>query len=288
MKPVQRYFFLGDDWVYYKLYIGPRVLDEFLINTLKPLIQGALDEHIIDKWFFVNYQDDDRHIRLRFRFKNTSRDLNYWVRTLHREIKPLVEKRLIHKVQTDTYKRELERYGECTIEETESLFYYNSDLILSIIEETLDDDSKRWLWGLKAIDVFLDAWRLGLVEKRDFFARLETAFGAEMQATTYVDRQLSKKYRLQKESIASIIESADGELTPFLKTYLRNIQSPIESIAEKKKNGLVNLEIDELIGSFVHMHCNRLFKSNPRKNEWVLYYFLHQFYRSQAARLTSN
>lgn len=263
-------------------------MDEFLINTLKPLIQGALDEHIIDKWFFVNYQDDDRHIRLRFRFKNTSRDLNYWVRTLHREIKPLVEKRLIHKVQTDTYKRELERYGECTIEETESLFYYNSDLILSIIEETLDDDSKRWLWGLKAIDVFLDAWRLGLVEKRDFFARLETAFGAEMQATTYVDRQLSKKYRLQKESIASIIESADGELTPFLKTYLRNIQSPIESIAEKKKNGLVNLEIDELIGSFVHMHCNRLFKSNPRKNEWVLYYFLHQFYRSQAARLTSN
>lgn len=288
MKPVQRYFFLGDRWIYYKLYIGPQVLDEFLVRTLKPLIQGALDEHIIDKWFFVNYQDDDRHIRLRFRFKNASEDLNYWVLALHREIKPLVEKRLIHKVQTDTYKRELERYGEYTIEEAESLFSYNSELILSIIEKTLDDDPRRWLWGLKAIDVFLDAWGLGLVEKRDFFARLKTAFGAEMQATTYVNRQLSKKYRHQKENIASIIEGTGGELTPLLKAYLSNIQPPIESIVKKKGSGFVNLEIDDLVGSFVHMHCNRLFKSNPRKNEWVLYYFLYQFYRSQVARLTSD
>jgi thiopeptide-type bacteriocin biosynthesis protein len=115
------------------------------------------------------------------------------IQIVHTEVKPFLKDKLIHKIQTDTYKRELERYGKYSIDEAESIFCYNSFLILSIIEKTLGNDQDRWLWGAKGLDVFLDCWGFDLRRKKDFFDELKTSFGKEMNTNTYVNKQLSKK-----------------------------------------------------------------------------------------------
>ena len=38
------------------------------------------------------------------------------------------------------------------------------------------------------------------------------------------------------------------------------------------------------MSSYIHMHCNRLFKSNQRLNEWVLYDLLYEYYYSEFNR----
>jgi len=66
------------------------------------------------------------------------------------------QEHLISNITTNTYKRELERYGSTTIESFETLFWLNSVLIIDIIKLTNEDEKRRWLYGMKGIDVFLD------------------------------------------------------------------------------------------------------------------------------------
>ena len=46
--------------------------------------------------------------------------------------------------------------------------------------------------------------------------------------------------------------------------------------------------INFLMYSYLHMHCNRLFSSENRMNEWVLYDLLYQYYYSKQARIDKN
>ena len=46
----------------------------------------------------------------------------------------LLEQDVIWKIQTETYQREIERYGENTIENSETLFWHDSELILKYLD----------------------------------------------------------------------------------------------------------------------------------------------------------
>jgi thiopeptide-type bacteriocin biosynthesis protein len=280
----QRYFFVGSEWLYYKLYLGSQVSDTFITDTLTPIAQELLKDNKIDKWFFINYNDPDRHLRIRFQIVDVQENLTEIIQILHRAIQPYIDNRTINKVQIDTYKRELERYGNETIQESESIFFKNSQLISYIISNVNTED-ERWLWGLKSIDAFLDAWQLTLVQKSEFFKRLKDTFGEEMGTDTKTNRQLSKKYRDHRASIDEIMgASSYVQFDRALEQYISENKKIIIDIAVNREKANSKLNLVELLESYIHMHCNRLFKSNHRLNEWVVYYFLHQYYSSQFAR----
>ncbi len=283
----QRYFFVGSEWLYYKLYMGSQTSDIFLTQVLKPVADELLEQKVIDKWFFINYKDPDRHIRIRFRVLNPE-NLNYVIKILHRVITPFVEDKTINKVLIDTYKRELERYGTETIEESESVFFSNSKLITYIISES-GDDQNRWLWGLKSIDIFLDAWNLSLIQKRELFKSLKMAFDEEMGATTPINQQLSKRFRANRAAINQILEkNSNVGYDIVLDQYLVENKPIASKIIKKLEGQNAPIPVQSLLKSYIHMHCNRLFKSKQRLNEWVLYNFLFQYYRSKVAQIESN
>ena len=58
----------------------------------------------------------------------------------------------------------------------------------------------------------------------------------------------------------------------------------LRSLAELRRTArLGRLEMD-FAGSLLHMHANRILRSNARAQELVLYDFLARLYESQAAR----
>ncbi|MCX8492045.1 MAG: thiopeptide-type bacteriocin biosynthesis protein, partial [Cyclobacteriaceae bacterium] len=121
---VQRSFLSGDQWCYVKIYCGVKTADKILIDVLKPIAHELLAKEKITMWFFIRYADPDHHIRVRF-----SGHGNFYAEvteTLNKAFAPYLESHLIWKVQTDTYNRELERYGAVNMDNSESLFFYDS------------------------------------------------------------------------------------------------------------------------------------------------------------------
>jgi len=72
-------------------------------------------------------------------------------------ITKLIDSDIVHKVQADTYQREIERYGEETIELGEQIFFHDSEAVIDFIGllETDDDERYRWLFALRGIDTML-------------------------------------------------------------------------------------------------------------------------------------
>jgi hypothetical protein len=122
---VQRNFEPYSHWVYFKIYTGTKTADKILANELSKAIAKLQKQEIINKWFFIRYADPKKHIRLRFNLAS-EHSFNELNKTLNYYLSPLVQSSLIWKIQTDTYQRELERYGSDSMELSETVFFINS------------------------------------------------------------------------------------------------------------------------------------------------------------------
>src|SRR5690606_35099008 len=156
-KEIQRNLIIGDDWLYYKIYTGRKTTNYILVEVLKPIIENLIEKKIIIKWFFIRYEDPKHHIRLRFNFSD-DKNLYLIINSLKDSLKILIEQDLVWRVQIDTYQREIERYGEKTIELAEEFFFVDSQLMVSFLSliEGNEGEEIRWLFSLYTIDILLD------------------------------------------------------------------------------------------------------------------------------------
>ena len=70
MTQVKRSFIIGSEWVYYKIYTGPKTADSILVDFIKPIVDQLLKDGIIKMWFFIRYADPEFHLRVRFQITN--------------------------------------------------------------------------------------------------------------------------------------------------------------------------------------------------------------------------
>ncbi|WP_158447872.1 thiopeptide-type bacteriocin biosynthesis protein [Aquimarina longa] len=281
---IKRKFIIGSEWLSYKLYMGTQTADTFIKTQLSYIINDLEKENCIDNWFFIRYADPDLHLRIRFHIKNPNR-ISQITSRLYTVLQPLVNDRLIHKVQVDTYSRELERYGLQTIEESEALFRINGELIIDILTAIDDDENKRWLWGMKGIDILLNGFEYTLQEKRDILFELKTDFANEFGINKNVRKQLSMKFRTYRKEISRLLNpKSENEIDTKLHKYTKEYQKIASIISSKKQSKDTPIYKNYLMYSYIHMHCNRLFPSKQRMNEWVLYDLLYQYYYSEYAR----
>lgn len=291
-KKIQRRFILGDEWVYFKIYSGPKTLETILIHDLSPTVMQLLQAKIIDKFFFIRYADPDYHLRIRFHLPDVSK-LNIVIQKLNRILKYYLTQRLVCKVCTDTYGRELERYGSLTMSDVESLFSLDSLAIIHFLKGTEKggNDQIRWLWGVKFMDLLLEQFGLSSADKIDFYRMLSDGYSREFHMNKPMRIQLDKKYRKEKKQISNIIDLENNksviDLRP-ISEYTRSAQSIIQNIVKISDLGKLEIPLENLLASLVHMHFNRLFRTKQRMQELVVYYFMHKFYESKAARLKHN
>ena len=198
---MQRDFCLGSEWLYYKIYTGVKTTDLILLEKLQPVILQLKKRNIIQQWFFIRYKDTDEHFRIRFLIDNTT-NLSKVIKAFYAVMNELLQDNLAWKIQTDTYKRELERYGETTIEDSEFLFWKDSEMMLEYlsIKKTFPKPEMALLFSFASIDSFLNSFSLSNLDKCNLMNSLQHSFKEEFGADKILKKELDKKYReLSKE-----------------------------------------------------------------------------------------
>ncbi len=282
MSNIQRSFIIGGEWLYYKIYTGPKTSDLVLANIIKPVTDALLSNKSIDKWFFIRYNDPKPHIRVRFHYTNPA-NVAEIINTLHEPIKEYIEEDLVWKVQIDTYQREIERYGVRTMEQSEDLFFYDSRMIIDFLDMVEGDEGEelRWLFGIRAIDTMLSDFGYDEDQKLKLLEGLKIGFGAEFGMNKFLKKQLDKKFRDEKDKINEflVFERKDnphyGPILDVLDQKSEDSLTAVKSILSRANGD----EIDRLMGSYIHMLMNRLFRSKNRLHEMVLYDLLYRTYK---------
>nr|WP_315032763.1 thiopeptide-type bacteriocin biosynthesis protein [uncultured Chryseobacterium sp.] len=270
---MKRTFIPGSEWLYIKVYTGIKTADIVLEEAVIPLLQQLQDEGLIKKWFFIRYSDPQFHLRIRFELS----DLQYFNRCLSLVNKYLEEYRDSGEISDfiiDAYQREIERYGEATIEQAEFLFWKSSTDILN--EYLHFDDEEKIMVMLFYIDQILDCLGCQIHEKLDWVKESNLAFKREFNADKRLNSQLDKKYRMFITQYSAFIEQDD--YLPFRAAILQNINESKEILHYITKH--CSNSLHNLFSSIFHMHINRMFISNQRLFEMIIYDYLVRYYKT--------
>lgn len=295
-KNTQRSFSLGEEWLYFKVYTGVNTSEVILTSLYKSAVEKLLDLNLIDKWFFIRYNDPEFHIRLRLHLTEPF-NFNEVFKHLTPLFKVFIDEGLIWEIKTSIYEREIERYGSQSMEISEDLFHKESDLIVKFLSKSqegyFEDIDSRWLFGLMCIDCYMDAFKFDLDSKINFLERLNYNFVRDYNINSDKDlkKQISLKYRQKSVKIDKVLTDhtiGDFELRKFLDLHKDTLIKINEKLSELEDRNLLGKRLEILIISYLHMLLNRLFKFNSNLNEMMCYHFLLKYYRSKRAQNKAN
>jgi len=266
-----RKFLPGSEWLYLKIYTGVKTSDGILQEAIIPLLKYFKEKKYINQWFFIRYTDPIPHLRLRLKltYRNALENINS-------VIKDFIASGEISNFVIDSYVREIERYGESTIEYAEHLFFKSSELILNFLDY---DDEEKLMVSMFYIDMLLSEIKLSNEEKLEWISDYNTAFKNEFNADKNLNRQLDQKFRLFKPQYLDFVNS--NEFVDIRNLIISNISesnNAIKSFIQSSQNPLSGF-----FQSIFHMHINRTFVSNQRLFEMIVYDYLLRHYKNRTS-----
>src|SRR5690606_27417926 len=127
------------------------------------------------------------------------------------------------KIQIDTYKRELKRYGTNTIALSEVFFYYDSKYILRNLSN-LNNGSARYLFAISHIYTILKLFNLNIADSFLFTKSMRNAYKKEFGADRQTVKHFDKIYRELKPDLNKVIViNYDGKVEFITSTsYIAN------------------------------------------------------------------
>lgn len=295
LRPIQRTFAPGSEWIYAKLYTGTTSADRLLSELVAPLSRRLLASGSIDRWFFIRFNDPDNHLRWRLHVPSITR-----LATLRRRIETAAAAHMadgpLRRLVFDTYEREVERFGGSdAIVAAEQWFWADSESVidlLALLDGSEAAANERWQLAIPSVDTLLTDLQLDLDGKLRVMQRLRAKFGREFHADAAFGRQLSTKFRHAKDVLQRSLERADRpeSSTRWSEALARRsarTRPIIDALAALARTNHLTVTIPELAESYVHMHLNRLFRAQQRAHELVIYDFLVCLYEAHAARRRS-
>lgn len=280
-------FSIGEKWLYYKFYCGERAGEELLNRAINPIVEELKAKDLIDKWFFIRYHDiQGHHLRFRVLLKNSNLFTDC-IQIIKQHIEPLEKTHIIWKTQTDNYLRELQRYGYEAIEDTETLFFNDSECTLKFADMIEGDSGEkiRWMFALLSIDHFLNDFDVQLPGKVKLFNVAKTSFGKEFNRSGKLNKQINEKFVKYESDIESFLGPDLDEmyepLIEILQERSAKNEAVVKSIKEMAKENRLPTYLDNIMLSYVHMICNRIFLTKHRIQEMVVYDFLYKYYSKQ-------
>ncbi|MCP4157985.1 MAG: hypothetical protein GY757_60315 [bacterium] len=289
---LQRTFTIGDEWLYYKFYTGPKTADIILTQMLKPLTEQLLAGGVIDKWFFIRYADPKTHTRVRFHVTGPQALLQV-IQAVNQLSKPYIEQSLIWKIQVDSYQREVERYGIKSMDLGETFFFYDSKMIVDMLNHIEGDEGERirWMFGLRAVDALLGDFGYSMEEKLSLISIMRESYGREHGMNRGLRSQLEKKFRKDRKEINGLMDRNNDNESVMLPLFrlidrrseeMKPVAAEILKLYDNKNPDPFLL--NDLLFSYSHMLTNRLFKSKQRTHEMVLYDFMARYYTSEISK----
>jgi thiopeptide-type bacteriocin biosynthesis protein len=295
---VRRTFTPGSQWLYLKVYAGTASTDRILTDTVGPVIKQLRESGVVDHWFFLRYGDPEHHLRLRLNGEPAAlRD--HALPAITDALAPHVGGGTIWKFATDTYHREIERYGgDAGIELAEQIHGADSEAVLQALgvlgsdlygEETAD---ARWRLCLYATDRLLADAGLDLQERRNWAKSGAAAYRAEYPNAPNLDPGIGHGWRRERAEVTALLD--DTKEHPYeaarraFRQRSQHMAPLLAELADRSKHGELTQSYGQLLHSFSHLNAVRLLRSAARTHELILLSFLDRHYASQLARASGN
>ncbi|MEU0949473.1 lantibiotic dehydratase [Streptomyces canus] len=252
----------GGDWLSLKVYAITDRHDEILSRALPALLEQTTS--LTDRWFYVRYQDDEPHLRIRFHGKPAGLNSDL-MPAVHEWADRLAAAGGIRDLVIDTYRPELARYG--------------GPEVMEAAEQAFCADSRAAVEQLQLRDkghLDIPAELLLAANQMDMAARLIGDGWQDWLLKTYpkgAHHRVFQRYRNEAVAFLSPLLATDGgalrmpdELTqvwerraPSLTHYGHLIR---EAIAEGRLG-----TAPAPFRSVLHMHHNRLGGMNPEAEQ---------------------
>jgi len=284
--PVRRSFALGSEWTYLKVYCGAKWADKILAEHLRPCLAELETAGLVQKWFFIRYNDPRPHLRLRLLHAPDPAVMATLVARLHAALAPLQQAGVVAGLQYDTYHRELERYGAATMALSETVFHHDSRAVIRFVD-LLDGgeagEEYRWLFAVRGVDALLTDFGYALADKLALAERSQRSFFQEFNGNADLTRRLNDKYRAVSRRLGTFLDPAHDPA---------DIADAVALFAERSAGLRLAYQelaatpgaVRRLVPSYLHMFLNRMFLANQRLHELVVYHYLTKHYTSVLAR----
>ncbi|MDD5719562.1 MAG: lantibiotic dehydratase [Candidatus Krumholzibacteria bacterium] len=292
---------IADGVLQAKLYGGEAVLDKHLRGELgRGLIELAGLEGVRN-WFFIRYQDPDFHLRVRF-FGEPPVLASRVLPALERLCDPQRHPGLRNLV-LDSYLPETVRYGgEQGVALAEEIFGIDSTTLLPLLightaahpaaaELPTVGVEGRWLLATMSVDAFLAAFEMDVAARLEFTEQYGRDLGNDYRLGVAQFKQINRLYCEARDLLDVCLGSdpADGfdwltgcrRILAVRSERIRGWRQRLESAAAA---GLLTQPVPLLQRSYIHMHCNRLFISQMRRQETMLLQLLTRHYRAALGR----
>lgn len=197
-------------------------------------------------------------------------------------LKPLINSGMISRVLLDTYHREIERYGAKTMEGAERSFMCSSELVAVHLDN--DPEKQRTVgFAILGADLILNAFAIHLPYRIKLLENICNNLMREHGHEKSLRDDLNKKYREHQREVRELMSVGQGFLTAAEGSKFRSLEKNLNSL---------NLRFDEnefsrkakFASDLLHMHMNRIFSTEQRKKELVIYYLCLRHYLSEQAR----
>ncbi|MGN8072134.1 lantibiotic dehydratase [Mucilaginibacter sp. SG564] len=278
-KKIKREFAPGSEWLYFKIYCSPQVADHLLCDEILPLIT-TIEKREVSSWFFIRYQESGYHLRLRL--KVNPADVGPVMIKLNDQLNASLQAHEIKKLQTDTYAREIERYGADIIELIEDFFCDSSKLIIHFIKARMPFYSHHSL-AIINMDELLALFMPSIVDQISFLELVSDSFYQEFSGTKALKVDLDLKYRELKNEIQSRLHDPYCFKTLKLDKHHHDFLQQANLLAKKAARFGAERKI-ALLADMIHMHFNRLFTEDEREQEYIVYHCMLKYKLSVKAR----
>jgi thiopeptide-type bacteriocin biosynthesis protein len=262
----------GGEWLYLKVYGSRRDQDELLRDHVPPLVRLARD-HGADRWFFIRYSDHEgQHLRLRWHGEPDA----LWGKVLPglgARLRQLQDQRVAGHYVIDEYDPELERYGgPDALTAAERVFEADSETAIALLELVRRPGFQFDLDALAAISVASLCHGFGQPSAGAHW--LPDNMGDDPAfawlSTTGTRRDLPASFRKQAQFWRGLINPAEGwpELSGTEDGRLvlaalspRDLATADygQVIRDLVAAGRCSAPEVRIVGSLLHMTCNRVF-----------------------------
>lgn len=250
----------GGDWIYVELYLHPSRSNAVLQYVIKPFLKAHHKK--IKKWFFIRYNDPSAHIRFRIHLNNKV-DGYYLLDAFKQLIYSDVQLGLIQDFKVRTYYKEIERYGASKIDGVEQFFCADSQYALHLLGRA-GSHEQLYQATLSLVEALCKEALPSVGEQLQFVKQVAQSFAQEMGIEHDHFKRINSEFNeFRKKSDGFSLHMPKNVLQPLFRQFqLLLLQCKDE--AEKKR----------LLSDLIHMHINRLFISDQRVHETIIYHYL--------------
>ncbi|KFF08942.1 lantibiotic dehydratase [Chryseobacterium luteum] len=272
-----RFFISGTDWIYLKIYINPKFASGVLVKLLSQ-IERWRKKKLVKKWFFLRYNDPKFHIRLRINLNQS--ESNPIQQKLNRLLNRFIKDGIVSNITFDTYFREIERYHN-KMEESEEIFFFDSLISYSLYSRFPNIQyTDLFYTSYYIVQKYIAVLENIGIHSGNFVKRQYESFASEFNFNNNKSLRDSFHKEIRIFRNINIEERLDIDLKLFIdKTFEKNIYIILNTIYDS-----INIQLINILSSYIHMSINRIFTETPRLNEFKTYFFLYKQYESTEAR----